>query len=430
MQLNKGNLSHILILFVILLSSDMIAQVRISSPYSYYGVGNLRSDSYNTVLMSMGGIRNAVNSGNMINIFNPATYIVFDSSTFLFEGGVLSSRRTLKNINTSENASYASLNHLLFGFPVSKRFKASFGIVPYSDVGYNILTQQYLTNIGKTQIQYEGNGGITQVFAGTAVKITKNLSLGANAFYNFGTIEKSRNIFFPDSIDTYINAQMDNLFRVGDFSFSFGMLYRKVMKNKQIISAGLTYSPQTRLKTRREYLANTFIGSYNGVEYFGDTVVYDKEHSGTITIPMQAGAGITLEMPLHWKIGIDFNWQEWSKYEAFGYKDSLKNSWSIAVGGEYIPDIDALRSYMKKIRYRLGFKYGMSNIYLRNNHLNEIGISFGFGLPVSRSSSMLNFGFEIGKFGTTNNNLIRENFVKFTLGITIHENWFIRSKYR
>ena len=40
--------------------------------------------------------------------------------------------------------------------------------------------------------------------------------------------------------------------------------------------------------------------------------------------------------------------------------------------------------------------------------INEFGISFGVGLPVGKWFSNANLGFEFGKRGTTNQNLIKK----------------------
>ncbi len=430
MHLNNNILKQLLILIFLGFTLNSFAQIRIHSPYSIFGIGKLRSDSYNTVLMSMGGIRNAASGEGLVNMYNPATYSSFDSTSFIFDGGILATNRTLKSVNASETGTYASLNHLLFGFPITRWLKSSFGIVPYSDVGYNIVDDIYLNNIGNTKIQYIGSGGMNQAYVGAAIKLHKNWSLGANMYYNFGNIDKTRNVLFPDSVDNYLNAKLRGNVRISALSYSLGLLFKKELKNGQYISAGMTFAPEANLNSRIEYLASTFIGGLSNPEYLGDTIISTTEDKGKVLLPAQIGGGLVLEQPMHWKIGIDFNWQEWSKYKSFGISDSLANSWNISVGGEFIPDHDAIKSYLKKIRYRLGFRYSHTNIYLKGNHLNEIGISFGFGLPIVRSKSTFNLGFEFGKFGTTNDNLIRENFVKFTLGLSIYENWFIRRKYK
>jgi hypothetical protein len=41
----------------------------------------------------------------------------------------------------------------------------------------------------------------------------------------------------------------------------------------------------------------------------------------------------------------------------------------------------------------------------------------------------MNLGVEIGKWGTTKDNLVQENYVKFIFALSIYERWFVKPKY-
>ena len=49
-------------------------------------------------------------------------------------------------------------------------------------------------------------------------------------------------------------------------------------------------------------------------------------------------------------------------------------------------------------------------------------MTFGIGLPVGLSK--INLGFEFGKKGTTNQNLIQENYFNFNVGFSLNDLWF------
>ena len=74
-------------------------------------------------------------------------------------------------------------------------------------------------------------------------------------------------------------------------------------------------------------------------------------------------------------------------------------------------------------------RYENTYLEINNTPIKEFGISFGLGFPFRRSKSNLNFAFEIGNRGTVENNLVQENFYKFTFGLSIYERWFVKSKY-
>ena len=69
------------------------------------------------------------------------------------------------------------------------------------------------------------------------------------------------------------------------------------------------------------------------------------------------------------------------------------------------------------------------DLELRGKNIDEFGISLGVGLPLPRTRSTINLAAEFGTRGTTSNNLIKDNYVKFTLGLSIFERGFIIRKY-
>ena len=81
------------------------------------------------------------------------------------------------------------------------------------------------------------------------------------------------------------------------------------------------------------------------------------------------------------------------------------------------------------IRYRIGIYSSKTHLNLRNQHLNEQVFSFGFGLPLKRTGALLNLSAELGSRGTTENNLIQDQFARFKFGLILSDIWFIKRKY-
>jgi hypothetical protein len=63
------------------------------------------------------------------------------------------------------------------------------------------------------------------------------------------------------------------------------------------------------------------------------------------------------------------------------------------------------------------------------DHLKDFGITFGMGLPLKRSKTSFNLAFEWGQRGTTDNSLIKENYMRLTMNLTLHEYWFMKRKF-
>jgi len=421
------NLRFLSLPILLLLVLYTHAQIRISSPYSRFGLGDITGNN-NAWNASMGKIGYGVRSPYHVNFNNPASYTAFDSVSFVFEGGFVSDFVTLKSSVQSDSRNYTSLGYLLFGIPVTRWWKTSIGLVPFSDVGYNVSSIETAEGIGNIDRLYSGSGGINRFFWGNGFKIFKNLSIGINASYLFGTLNREAVAIFPDSI-YFINFKVDNNTRVNDLYFDYGVQYSKSFKNNLQLTVGAVFAANTKINAQSDQLSQTFFLGADGVEHPRDTITNVSGVHGTILIPLMTGVGISLEKTDKWIAGADFRWQNWKKFNAFNLGDSLVNSFQIGVGAEFLPDLNNYYTYLKRIRYRIGLFYNRSYLDLRNINLDEYGVSAGFGLPLRGIKTVLNLGLQVGTRGTTNSSLIQESYFKFIIGFSIYERWFLKRKY-
>jgi len=416
------------VLYVILTQYSFIsrAQTNISSPYSRYGLGQIHQNN-SIKALSMGGMCLAFKSNDFINISNPATYAGFDTTSFLFEGGINGTFSQLKNQTKSLYTSNLSLNYLLFGFPVSKRISFSFGLLPYSNMGYNITDSTHVTDIGDIKYYFIGEGGFNKFYGGTSLKIFPDFSLGVNMSYLYGSLNKTRTVTFPESVNIYSIRERKET-KVSDLIFDFGLLYEKKFKNNNALSIGLVSGLSSKLNANEIVLTESFSGITYASTYIKDTLE-NTIIKGNIVLPPYYGGGIMFKKENSWLLGADYKYQEWSNYTSFGLIDSLKNSMQASVGLSVFPTSGGGNSFWSKTTYRLGFRFAKSYLQLKNTQLNEYGISFGFAFPMQRSKSSLNVGFELGQRGTVENNLIKESFALVSCSLSIYELWFIRRKY-
>jgi hypothetical protein len=80
--------------------------------------------------------------------------------------------------------------------------------------------------------------------------------------------------------------------------------------------------------------------------------------------------------------------------------------------------------------YRAGFHYDQTIFNIYGQSINKYGVTFGFGMPILRSMTMLNFAFEFGRMGTTKGNLIEDNYFNISFGVSIHDRWFVKRRYK
>ena len=279
----------LLLLFIFFLYPGLHAQIRIASPYSRFGIGDL-SGNNNAWNFSLGQTGIALRSPNHVNYTNPASYGGFDSLSFVFEGGFSAESVRLTSTFQTTSRSYASLGYLSFGIPVTKWWKTAIGLVPFSDVGYNVATLEKSATAGNIQTLYEGSGGINRFFWGNAFNITKSLSVGVNISYLFGNSLRESIVFFPDSMHT-MNYMIENSINVADFYFSFGAQYKLKIKRDMSIVLGAVFAPNTSISATANSLAHTFLISTAGIEIPKDTIGKVDGYKGLILLPWMAGGG-------------------------------------------------------------------------------------------------------------------------------------------
>lgn len=432
----KGRSAVFLIL--VLLGSVMFgtarAQTSLSSPYSAFGIGNL-SDVTNVRARSMGGLSIGIRDNFTINMGNPASYSGFDSTSFLFEGGASGHYITLKTDDLNESYSNASLTHLLFGTPITHFWKSSFGLLPFSMMGYDATDFSYVDQVGNTQYIFEGMGGISQAYWGNSIQPFKFISLGVNMSYLFGTMERQTKVTFPDSANM-ISSLANTSVSVNDLYFDFGtQLHIPIDSARGVqLVVGATFAPQQELSAKGNAMVNSYLGELSGVPLIVDTIDMVLDEPGKMIIPMTYGFGFSIERKNRWFVGAEYEFGKWEDYSSFGRNDSLTNSHSFRLGTQITPNPNSF-SYIQRIEYRVGGYYKQSYLNLRNEQINNYGITFGIGLPVRanmirRTRSMVNLGVEIGRKGTITNGLIQENYVNFHIGLSIYEWWFFKRRYK
>jgi len=427
----QKNLRNLLLISLLFSAVSINAQTRIWSPYSRYGVGELNF-SNSTYISSMGGTAFGFRNPYTINFANPASYSGIGAQSFLFDGGVLFSPRILNTDDASETTLFSSLSHLIFAFPATKKWGFSLGLVPYSSIGYKINSSEHIDSIGKVNYTYEGWGGLNSFYIGTAYEIFKGFSVGMNANYYFGNIERKRIAIFDTT--GFRNSRITNKINVSDIHLVAGLQYQIHFNNKieekpgYNLTFGLSGGNGTLLNATQNVLAVHFAGD-NIFAAAKDTVLNTTGEKSGIKLPLHIGGGIYFEQERKWMTGLDVEWQKWSDYSSFGSNDSLTNSLRISIGGGIMPKARATATMLSRTHFLWGAHFYSNYLELKNTSLNQYGISFGFAMPIRSSNTTLQLSFEIGKTGTKENKLIEETYGKFKLGVSISEKWFYKRKY-
>ncbi|MBK0382186.1 hypothetical protein I5M32_04365 [Pedobacter sp. SD-b] len=415
--------------FIMALAGGAMAQSTTSSPYSKYGIGNLKG-SYLPQNKAMGNLAYGISSFGgyqNINISNPASYSKIRLT--VFDVGANADFQNLNKGNASEKNFNSSLNHLIFGVPVTKKSALSFGILPYSNLGYEFINKTTVDTFAVNQI-YRGEGGLTKAYLGYGFDIGKHLSLGVNMSYLFGNLKQTRAAEYTNYVG-FLNSKTEENNAVGGLDFDFGAQYITVLGKKTRLTIGYTGGVKTQLKTKFTQLTSRY-NLNSGSETRVDSTNFKNEVGGKITLPANHNFGFSIEKYNKWLIGADFRTAQWSQFTKNGSGQGLNNTYGFSVGGQITPDINAVTNYLKLIDYRFGINYDKTYVNINNTNIDVKSLNFGFGFPLVSSRSAfykINFTTEIGKRGTLNNNLVKENFYNFSIGFTINDKWFQKYKY-
>jgi len=430
MIISKKYKLSVFLLLALAISNFSTAQIRISSPYSRYGFGDLQT-SHSTYAAAMGGLSAALRHPSYINVNNPASYTAYDTNSFVLDVGINSTFNQVKtNMTTQGFTNHTSIGHVLFGFPVARWCGISFGILPYSKSGYQVKTSDTIINSDETFTEsFKGSGGVNQAYIGVAFKPFKNFSFGANLGYLFGTIDKIVAIERPGDIFSFNTRVSDNE-QVGGLYLNYGLQYQILLKKKYLLSLGTKFNLPMNVGARQTMLAERYSGLLEEDNIsIKDTLLNIDGEKGKLHMPLIISGGFTLLINNSWLAGADFEWQNWKKFTSFGESaSSLGNSYIISVGGEYSPRVNTITSYWKLINYRAGLRYAQSYYEIRDKKINDLSFSIGAGFPLPKTRTTLNLAVEAGTRGTVRNDLLKENYIRLVLGISFREFWFFRPK--
>lgn len=397
-----------------------------SSPFSRFGLGDLHPYSYGR-FAGMGGASLGSRHQLQINSANPASYAAIDSLTFIFEFGTDGRFSEYKSASSKFTTNDVNFRYFSFSFPVARWVAATMGILPYADKGYEIFVEEDIPGVGRTGYSYFGTGTVSKAYAGMGFNLSKSLSVGANVYYLFGTLNQNNAIYFLDDAEQYGISEVEQT-RLRDFSYMLGFQYDIKLKKNEFLTIGGTWQQQS------DFTAFHFFNQEKILRYGGgtltDSIKTIRDEPGKIKLPASYGLGVSYSKLNKLEVNADVYYSEWGQAEFYGTTiPELNDQMRISVGAEYIPEETSIRSYINRIRYRVGAHTDRSYLKINNQQLIENGISFGVGLPVSRSRSFVNLAVELGRRGSISDNIIRENYTKVSLYLSLSDRWFIQRKF-
>ncbi|MFO7615958.1 MAG: hypothetical protein R6V75_01760 [Bacteroidales bacterium] len=425
-----------LLLAVFAIIEPVGAQNLTTSPYSRFGIGDLVNRTTGRG-QAMGGLSAGLQSSRNLNLLNPASLGAFDTLNFIFEMAAFDRLASLQSADLQRTTNNIGVSYVGLAFPITRWWKAGAGVLPFSNVGYNMASKEEYPQMGSVTSRFSGSGGISQFLVSQAItpltfRVSKkaekaSLSLGLNFSYLFGPVAHTKSLIIPtDSM--YFSTYATRTAIIGDVALDYGAQLHVPLPKDYFITLGGTFKGNSDLRTESRYLV-TSVGSG-----FTDTLLYEEDPRNSVILPMSWTGGLTFGKKNKLTAGLEYRTQNWSESSFLGIKDSMANSRDFIAGVEYIPNLSSLTRYLHKVRYRAGLRYSETYLQLNGEQLTEFGITFGAGFPIqdrnrTSTQSSLNVILELGRRGTLQKELIRETYGTLTLQLTLHDFWFQKYKY-
>ena len=419
-------IKDIIVIAILFISTLGFSQATNSSPYSLFGIGD-QAHLKTVEEIAMGQMGGALNSEYQLSFTNPASYGSLNYTTYVFAGG--NKTNFVDDGENKQTSSAAALSYIGLGIPIRGNQGLVMGLQLNTAVGYSLIDQKFYDDGNVREIdRYYGNGGTNRVFLGYGYKFPFDLSLGAELAYIFGGIDNNV-LNRRDNVQLATQHITDS--NIKGTSAKIGVHYGPKIKDEIRLKVGIAADLESTLREKGDILLYTIFNVEDGTGFPVDTLSSDS-YTSTILSPLKTAISAGIGEDNKWFVGAEYTFQNpleftggiYDEIDFYRYDEFM----NISVGGFFTPKINSISNYFERVTYRAGFNYQKTGLVVNDTEINEYGISFGVSLPIGLKLSNVNLGFELGKRGTTDNNLVEEDFFNFRLSLSLNDKWFRKQK--
>ena len=406
---------YLWIIVFYLIPQALIAQNIFNSPYSVYGLGIMNA-RMSTLNRGMGGTGIAVRDEFNLSYVNPASYGSIQSPlSSIYEMGFYTENNNYRTSELKESKTNGSLTNINYWFKFKPRWSSTVGLSPFSSVGYKISTTRTLGTGSAVDYTYEGSGTISRLYWGNALNVTKNLSIGLNASFLFGSISKSEFITIPGNTGS---LTLENKISARKLALDAGIQYSFRLKKDRSLIVGVIADPGVVFSaSQKNYIYNENL----------DTLNTSTERKLRYHVPASAGAGLSYQTKRS-IIASDLTLERWSDVAPVEKETKLQDVWKFSVGYMYKGNPDAT-NYWGSVSLRAGLYTQSHYQIIQGTTLPRWGFSAGVSLPVFDNRSSINLTYGLDQMGTLNNGLILQRSQKISIDVIIRDIWGAKRKF-
>ncbi|MCF8237498.1 MAG: hypothetical protein K9I85_05040 [Saprospiraceae bacterium] len=445
-----------LLAFVILstiLPGIAFAQPKDNSPITRYGIGDVFRGDFNQT-GATGGLFAAWTDPYRVNPGNPASFPYLQTTALEFG---LASRYNQFESNGSHQAVWSgNLDYLSLAFPLKSRineildkktspwdYAMGVQISPLSLVGYDVEVYQDIQGIDTVRSIFLGEGGLTQAAWSGGVKY-KGLSAGIQLGYVFGRIENNSQLDLIQEVAPYSTRSFSTM-NLRGFKWQAGLMYKHFLdpeseeqdkaRFRRSMTFGLYGGSATNFNTFSDRLIERINIPYTSSSLLArDTILLEENKKGSGQLPAKLGLGMTYSKGSRYQIGINAEFNFWNAFKLEDKTDiglDYQNSMRLSAGGEWTPDVNSFRNYLRRVRYRAGIYYETDPRVINGQDFAAYGLQIGFGFPVllpRQQISFLDLALEAGRRGVTE--IQQDTYFRIRIAATLNDNsWFYKRKF-
>jgi len=392
------------------------------SLYSRFGIGDIQYTP-SSLAAGMGGAGLALSDARYINRANPALLSVIGMTRL--SGDFYYAKYSGETDFASASQATGGFNGTAIALPIWE-LVFSAGLYPYSTFNYEQVEKGSIQSVegdrSDYEYTYEGTGGLNYVplsigFMPVSSESFGNVRLGFSLNFLFGSFEKIAKSRYSGY--GFENSDFEENDHLTGTTFTAGLAYEfkkgLLSKNDQL-SLAFVYNSSDKLSADRETILNASAGI--------DTI---SSMNNTVALPESYALGIGYVLNPRLRFALDVAFQKWSDFSYYndnvGYARDAKR---VGFGAEWTPSDNKRAGWFKRQTYRTGFYVNQSYLKIENQSIDEIGLTFGLGLPIADAGSVIDINMEYAMRGTTESHLIDERIFRVRISLNAGEKWFLQ----
>ncbi len=389
-----------------------------NQPYSIHAIGDITDNIINrTSGMASTGL--AYRNNRFIITNNPASLSAMDNQFFAGEIGVNGQYIDYSGNGvsvTNHQSSDITFKRFTLGTKIFRHWGSAVGIVPFSEENYEYSGSDQIGGSAAVIPTYnQGYGGINKVFWANGYEFLNHFSIGLTTSYLFGSIN-NKNILLGQAASIYLSSNSNTFY--DNLYLDYGIQYYGSINKHWDFTIGAVYANQTNLRAE----TNT------NVINLDSSVLRSKTTIGTYTIPTSYGFGFSLTRNKKYTLVGDYKFQNWSSLRSTTGDFFYENSQRASIGLEISNKKVAYNTLYETSFFQAGFYYNKTYLIVNGTPINDIGGSIGLGFNSKRSVLSLLVVLQYGIKGTTQNNLLRENYGNLSFIFSMRDFWYTHGR--